>query len=502
MARGSKKSVPIEAPREVRMVWRGPVVTFLRDETRLVDLEGALRSGKTTACLWKEHTKLMQYPGMASLLCRWSDADTEGKLKPPWRAICQTAATPCKWNPDEQYDELPNGSRAYIFGLKAADQTLRYSKLRGLTVARIYNDQTEEVPYDVFLELCARLSQPNYPQQATFSPNPTSPNHWLAQEFPEDNRESGKRYIRLSVYDNAHNLSPDTIRGLEKAFPPGHAKHRPMVWGLRGLNVIGEPCYRGAFQRAIHERPLAYEPDWPLCEAIDFGKHHPCIVWGQFPPTGGLHLLGGVLGQNVWLEEFLPMAQAYRALWFPHIRTLQTCCDPAGTHDHGHGIRENALQVVKRFYPVDHQVVYRENSNAPDVRVAMVERIAGHMRRRSTWGEAFAIDGTRDEQGETARWVRVSKDGPQAFGFVADACEAGYVWDEHFVSVGSKQVRKPKKDGWYEHGMNCVEYLELNFGGGQATQAEEEARTIRQRSEASSIAPTAWSRDRSVGWMS
>ena len=32
------------------------------------------------------------------------------------------------------------------------------------------------------------------------------------------------------------------------------------------------------------------------------------------------------------------------------------------------------------------------------------------------------------------------------------------------MSVGSKQVRKPKKDGWFEHGQNCHEYRELNFG--------------------------------------
>jgi hypothetical protein len=38
------------------------------------------------------------------------------------------------------------------------------------------------------------------------------------------------------------------------------------------------------------------------------------------------------------------------------------------------------------------------------------------------------------------------------------------VWDEHLVSEGSKQYRKAKKDGWYEHSQNCKEYLELNFG--------------------------------------
>jgi hypothetical protein len=38
------------------------------------------------------------------------------------------------------------------------------------------------------------------------------------------------------------------------------------------------------------------------------------------------------------------------------------------------------------------------------------------------------------------------------------------VWDEHLVSVRNKQVRKPKKDGWYEHGQNCAEYPDLHFG--------------------------------------
>jgi hypothetical protein len=48
--------------------------------------------------------------------------------------------------------------------------------------------------------------------------------------------------------------------------------------------------------------------------------------------------------------------------------------------------------------------------------------------------------------------------------FLADGCEAGYVWSPHFVSIGSKQYRVPIKDGWYEHGQNCLEYLEINFG--------------------------------------
>ena len=46
------KAIPQERQiREVRMVWKGPIVQLMRDETRVVDLEGAIRSGKTTACV-------------------------------------------------------------------------------------------------------------------------------------------------------------------------------------------------------------------------------------------------------------------------------------------------------------------------------------------------------------------------------------------------------------------------------------------------------------------
>ena len=63
------------------------------------------------------------------------------------------------------------------------------------------------------------------------------------------------------------------------------------------------------------------------------------------------------------------------------------------------------------------------------------------------------------------QWLRISSSNTVIDRFLADGFEAGYVWDEHMVSVANKQVKKPKKDGWYEHGQNCAEYLELNFGG-------------------------------------
>jgi hypothetical protein len=155
----------------------------------------------------------------------------------------------------------------------------------------------------------------------------------------------------------------------------------------------------------------------------------------------------------MYLEDFLPLVFQNRREWFPNPVEIRTCCDPAGAADNSHGVRSNGLLVLKAhgFHPR-----FDKNSNAPDVRLAMIERSAGHMRRRTPQGEAFQI--------QPDRWLRASTDAIVPWRFLADGFEAGYVWDDHFVSVGSKQIRKPKKDGWFEHGQNCHEYLELNFG--------------------------------------
>jgi len=61
------------------------------------------------------------------------------------------------------------------------------------------------------------------------------------------------------------------------------------------------------------------------------------------------------------------------------------------------------------------------------------------------------------------------------------------------VSVGSKQMRKPKKDGWFEHGMNCLEYLELTYGADKQTKEQEEAEKKRRPVMPPVTMPTHWS---------
>lgn len=475
------------------MVFKGEMAAFMADSTRLVDVEGAFRSGKTTGALWKVYRSCVDHPGIHWLICRYSDGDTQTKLKPPWRAICDRANAGIQWDSREMSDVFPNGpdpddpykggSKVYIFGIKAQDQTSRYGKFRGMTLAGIYNDQTEELPHDVFLEMMGRLSQSGMPHQLLLTPNPPAENHWLADEFPEANNLKDRKYYSAPIHANAHNLPPETIPGLISAYPPSHPKHRSAVLGKRGLNVIGKPVYGGdpekglapTFRRDLHVRPLSYNPRQYLLESLDFGKHSPCVVWAQYTPWNQLLLLGGLMGQNLFLEDFAPLVNLYRAQWFPDVLGVMTCCDPAGSHNNSQGVRDNAIKVLweHNIHPR-----FQENSNAPDVRLAMVERIAAYMRKRTPQGEAFGIDS------DPQKWLLVSDKFCKPWAFLTDGFEAGYVWDDHLVSVGSKQVRKPKKDGLYEHGQNATEYLELNFGGSQQTVEQVERHASRVHSAA------------------
>ncbi len=458
----------MSATRTVEVTWRASQSAALLDTTRLLDIEGAFRAAKTTIGLWKVLNACLAYPGMRWMICRWTDDATFSLLRPVWRSICEQAGITPVWHGDEQYDALPNGSLVYIRGLKASEETNRYGKFRGLTLGGVYLDQAEEAPHDVFLELAGRLSQKGFPQQLIITPNPPAEDHWIAREFPESNHLKDRKYLRLSIYDNAHNLDPATIAGLEQMYPPGHAKHGPAILGTRGLNVKGQPVYAGAFRRALHVRPTTMNPKLPLLEVLDFGKHHPCVLWSQFDPWGGWTWLGGLMGQDLGLGEFCDLLQTTRADWFPDAAAIHWACDPAGTHANSHGTL-TGIDVLRQ-----HGIFPRwvENSNAPAVRRGCIERTADYMRKRTSVGEAFTC--------EDRRWAIVGERERREVPFAVQALEAGYVWDERTrTTAGGKSIVVPLKDGWFEHVMNCAEYTELNFGRGQQTVEQMERHATR-----------------------
>jgi len=452
--------------------FEGIHAAFMVDDTPEIDLEGSLSCGKTIACLWKELEALRKYPGMNSYIGRWTDDATMTLLRPELERVARIHGTELDWNEKRKWYELDNGCHIYSFGLKTLSQEpeQRYGKIRGLPVSRIYVDQAEQLPGDIASELRARLRpdieaqvrKESYPRQLTFSPNPVDTDHWLAKQFPADNRIKNRRYYSLSMYDNAHNLPPEMIEQMLIEYPEDHPKHQTVILGRRGPNIIGDPIFDSIYRKTLHQKPVRLRAV-PIYEAFEVGKHNPVWLCAQPRYGGGLTLLGGVFGEGMMLDDFIPIVQQRRADWFKG-REFKTCAGPQGDKSTASKARFTSLSILRQ---AGFDVVWRDNANAHDVRLAMIECISGYMRRRDHAGnEMFQLND------DPTKWLKANRDEETPYPFAHYALDGGYVWSEHFVSVSSNKLRQPLEDDRFANAMHCVENIALNFMADQKSEAE------------------------------
>jgi len=428
--------------------WNRPQSEFLKCATYLLDYEGGIRSGKTTALVWKLINYALEYPGIKMLLARWTGDGVDMQLKPKFYEECPREVLG-KWNAKEEWQEFTNGSILYLRPLKSSDDSSRYGKFSGLTLAVIGVDQAEEVPRDIYHALKGRLSQIGYPHQMSLTPNPPAPNHWLVDEFPEDNHIEGHHYLCTSLYDNRHILGEQLIQELEREYPVGHVLRRRFIEGRRGLSIEGEPVYKPVFSRDLHVREVDFLVDYPLIESWDFGQRHPAVSWHQLLPWGWWNVLGCYQGNNLFIDQAVPQVAAMRTELFPTATQLLVCCDPSGADRQGQGTRRRAVDVLnghlRGVYGPTIGARFVQGSNQPEKRQFAIQQISGYLGRLV--------------QGRPAMLFH-----PRAE-ILIDGLEAGYVYDDRaFTNQRLPNFRRPKKDGYYDHLQNTLEYVALNFG--------------------------------------
>lgn len=436
----------------------------MEKKARFYDLEGGVRSGKTTVGIWALISLAVQYPGIKMLLARWTGDALNMQLKPKFYEECPKEILG-RWDGKEECQYFANGSMLYIRSLKSSDDAARFSKFTGLTLAVIMVDQPEELPNDIYHALKGRLSQPGFPQLMILTPNPPGMNHWLVEEFPEDNSVEGHVYMYTSLYDNRGIIGEEYIRELEREYPPGHAMRRRMIDGRRGLSLEGEPVYKAVFSRDMHVRDVSFMPDYPLFELWDFGHKHPAVSWHQLLPWGHWNILGEYMGTKEFMDQSVPKVAALRNELFPGLMSLQVGCDPAGAQ--GQGIRHTSVEVLnehlRKVYGPGTGARYQTNSNRPEQRAWAIQQVSSHM--------------TRLVRGRPALVVH-----PRCATLI-DGFEAGYIWDDKVAMTNSRlpNIRRPKKDGLYDHLQNTVEYMALNFGTARVESLDLSQLSMRQR---------------------
>lgn len=427
-------------------------------------IEGSLNCAKTTVWLDKEIDALLKWPGIKSLLFRWSQDAVDTKLRPAFDELMAIRGLHAEWDSKKNRYTFENGSIAYLFGLKAVSMVEQMNKIRGLGVSRASGDQVEEVAPAVAGELRGRLRpdltattirKTQYPFQLIFVSNSEDDDFWLSKEFPIDNRVKGRRVFQLSVFDNKH-LPQESIDSLLRQYPEDHPKHRTMVLGRRGPRVYGVPVFEGLYRKDDHWQGVAFRLNAPVLESYEFGKHNPVWIYGQVPYAGGITIHGGVFGLGLTLEDFLPIVSQYREQWLPENMQTRTCAGPMGGGVVQKGQRYTLLDVLRD--KTGQKIIVREDGNDPAVRIGVIDNLATHLRRRNARGDqSLAVNN------DPAKFVIVSKEGERFSPFLHHAFEGGYTWDETARSVGNTEVRRPREDDKFANIMHAVESLELNF---------------------------------------
>lgn len=427
-------------------------------------IEGSLGCAKTTVCLDKEIDALLKWPGIPILLFRWSQDAVDTKLRPAFEELLGIRGITASWDGKKNRYTLENGSVAYLFGLKAVSVVEQFNKIRGLGVSRIAGDQVEEVAQAVAGELRGRLrpdltatmAGKRYPFQLTFVANPSDADFYLSKEFPEDNHIKGRKLYSLSIFDNKH-LPEESRDSLLRTYPLEHPKHLTMVMGRRGPNITGVPVFEDQYDRKIHRRALAADLRVPFFESFEFGKHNPVYVYGQQTYSGGLNLLGGIRSLETSLDDFLPLVREFRAERIPVGSKMLTCTSPQGEKDGSAKSRFTSLDILRR---AGFKASYRDNGNAPDVRLALIESLTAYLHKTINGEPALGISDDPED------WLVCSREGVTESQFLHIAFEAGYTWDKHFVSVSNKELRQPQEDDKFANAMHCVENILLNFCSG------------------------------------
>ena len=140
--------------------------------------------------------------------------------------------------------------------------------------------------------------------------------------------------------------------------------------------------------------------------------------------------------------------------------------------------------------------IFRDGANAHDVQLALLEQLAGYMRRRNSTGEeSFGVNSAEDH------WVAVSREGVEPNPFMAHAFEAGLVWDEHLVSVGNHTVRQAKTDDWFCNAVHAATNIEINFAAERPTQQDRDKRAAAARAAHAQREPDSPALTGPLGWL-
>ena len=178
-------------------------------DARINIWDGAVRSGKTFASIWRWVRYVREGPPGELLMA----GKTERTLK---RNILDPIA---ELVGNRNFRLVSGSGECWLFGrriyLVGANDERAEGKIRGMTLAGAYGDEVTLWPESFFTMLLSRLSVPG--AQFFGTTNPDSPGHWLKRRYLDRADELSLRRFRFTLADNPA-LDPAYVEALKREY--------------------------------------------------------------------------------------------------------------------------------------------------------------------------------------------------------------------------------------------------------------------------------------------
>lgn len=179
---------------------------------------------------------------------------------------------------------LKNGAEIRFRNLESAEEGR--AKLRNVSLNAMFIDQVEELDsedwFELYEELCGRLSDPRGPGKMLLSANPGPTDHWAYKRFIDPDRdpslEEHTRYVHCTLFDNQENLDPRYFASRIRTKDTNPEYYKRMVLGEWG--AFGSKRFK-LWDSKVHViSPFTIPKHWEVIESIDYGySHHFVCLW-------------------------------------------------------------------------------------------------------------------------------------------------------------------------------------------------------------------------------
>ena len=208
--------------------WWRPAVRYSDNDFVIAD--GAIRSGKTIACIigfltWSQ----TMHSGQSFILA----GKTMGALKKnvirPMIQILEAWGWPYTYIRSGTDARLEIGSNTYY--LYGANTEAAQDALQGLTAAGAYLDEAALFPRSFVDQAIGRCSVEG--SKIWMSCNPAGPHHFIVEEFLEPKAAKKKKvyHLHFNMTDNL-TLSPKTLEKYKSRWAPGSVFYKRFILGL------------------------------------------------------------------------------------------------------------------------------------------------------------------------------------------------------------------------------------------------------------------------------